>query len=422
MSKAAKQIIIILGLLLVVSIVFAFSTFSQKTAVEATAAKLQEQAEGYKKDIAALDQKQKELSGENERIKQQAADVAKQKNSLQGEVDNLAKKIKDFEGRINDISGERDELKDRYSKVSRERDDVMTRLQDTERKLADAEEKAKEMAAVVAPEPTIIDDTKQLESHWAQVLKEKADLNLRIDKLENDLNQSAMDIEELKKKNSDLELEISALKQEREDLQQQIKRGQDIADNVSLDLVREKNDKQFVGTQLDKIKEENLALRAQVKELGSMKIVLEKSISKLQEDKLAIEKKLSQSETVIQDRLDDVLKLKEDINRKVLSDNKPQEVVLAPIIVNGSGSASSEKPAQSKNVNLSGEIVSVNQENNFVIVDLGQNSGVSIGDRLSVYRGEAYLGEVEIIQVRTDISAADIKKQSSPFQPGDIVK
>lgn len=295
-------------------------------------------------------------------------------------------------------------------------------MQDTERKLADAEEKAKEMAAVVAPEPTIIDDTKQLESHWAQVLKEKADLNLRIDKLENDLNQSAMDIEELKKKNSDLELEISALKQEREDLQQQIKRGQDIADNVSLDLVREKNDKQFVGTQLDKIKEENLALRAQVKELGSMKIVLEKSISKLQEDKLAIEKKLSQSETVIQDRLDDVLKLKEDINRKVLSDNKPQEVVLAPIIVNGSGSASSEKPAQSKNVNLSGEIVSVNQENNFVIVDLGQNSGVSIGDRLSVYRGEAYLGEVEIIQVRTDISAADIKKQSSPFQPGDIVK
>jgi chromosome segregation ATPase len=421
MSKAAKQVIIILGVLLAVSIFVAFSTFSQKTAIEQTAAQLQGEVDGHKKNIAVLDQKQKELSEECDRIKQQAADVTKQKARLQEDVDSLSKKLKDFETRVGDISEERDELKDRYSKVSRERDDVIAKLQDTEKKLSEAQKKAEEMASVVAPTPAVIDDNKQLESHWAQVLKEKADLNLRIDKLENDLNQSAMDIEELKKKNSDLELEISALKQEREDLQQQIKRGQDIADNVSIDLVREKNDKQFVGTQLDKIKEENLALRAQVKELGSMKIVLEKSISKLQEDKLAIEKKLSQSETVIQDRLDDVLKLKEDINRKVLSDNKPQEVILPPIIVNGSG-VSAEKPAGAASVNASGEIVSVNQENNFIIVDLGQNSGVSVGDRLSVYRGDAYLGEVEIIQVRADISAADIKKQSSPFQAGDIVK
>jgi hypothetical protein len=66
--------------------------------------------------------------------------------------------------------------------------------------------------------------------------------------------------------------------------------------------------------------------------------------------------------------------------------------------------------------------VSINKENNFVIIDLGQNSGVNIGDRLSVYRGDTYVGELEIIQVRTDISAADIKKQSMPIQAGDSVR
>ena len=417
MSKGAKQVIIILGLLLVVSIVFALSTFSQKASIEENNSKLQEEIVGHKKNLATFEQKQKELATENDQIKKQASDVAGQKNRLEGEVEDLATKIKDFESRVEALNGERDEWKNRYGKISKERDDAMAKLQEAEQKLAEEQKRTSEQM-VIAPSADV-DPNKQLESHWSEVLKEKAELNLRITKLEDELNQSAMDIEELKKKNSDLSLEISSLKQEKEELTRQIRLKGDVADNISIDLVREKNDKQFVSDQFDKLKQENLSLRAQVKELGSMKIILEKSISRLQDDKGQIQKKLEQSETVIQNRLDDVLQLKEDIN-KVSNANQAQEVILPPIIVNGS--SSSEVKQEQGGVKLSGEIVSVNQENNFVIVSLGQKSGVNIGDRLSVYRADAYVGEIEIIQVRTDISAADIKKQSMPFQAGDIVK
>ncbi|MCX5681166.1 MAG: hypothetical protein NT079_02645 [Candidatus Omnitrophica bacterium] len=132
---------------------------------------------------------------------------------------------------------------------------------------------------------------------------------------------------------------------------------------------------------------------------------------------------MAQSEVVVQDRLEDVSKLKENISQKSASDQgKAQEVMLPPIIVNGSSAGAKAASSQAAGVKVAGQVVSINQENNFVIIDLGQSAGINIGDRLSVYRGDTYVGEVEIIQVRTDISAADIKKQSMPFQAGDTVK
>lgn len=414
MSKAAKQIIIILGVLLVVSVGVALSTFSQKSVLEKAHQDLQGKTVSYEKDITSLNQAKNDLTNENEKLKNDIGRVSGIKDQLQEKVNDLLSKARDFDARINEAAAERNDLKKKYEKVSKERDDAVAKLQEVQEKLNEAE---KAGGMVYAGDPD-----KQAENHWAQVLKDKAELNLRLEKLEADLNRSALNIEELKKKNSDLELEISSLKQEREELGREIKRRSEIADNISIDLVREKNDKKLVLDQFEKIKEENLALRAQVKELGAMKIVLEKSITKLQDDKGVIEKKLVQSEAAIQDRLSDVLQIKEDLAKQVTTanQNKPQEVMLPPIIVNGSNSGAAEM-AQA-GIKTTGQVVSVNQDNNFVIIDLGQSSGVNIGDRFSVYRGDAYVGDIEVIQVRTDISAADIKKQSMPLQAGDSVK
>jgi hypothetical protein len=70
-----------------------------------------------------------------------------------------------------------------------------------------------------------------------------------------------------------------------------------------------------------------------------------------------------------------------------------------------------------------GSVISINQSNNFVIVDLGQeNSSVSIGAPLKVYRGSNEIATLEVIQVRRDICAADIKDKTSDLQVGDVVK
>lgn len=427
MSKSAKQVVIILVLLLVVSIVFALSTFKEKATLADNNSQLQGEVTGYKKNLAAAGEKQKELASENDQLKQQASEVLDKKTKLEEELTQLNTKIADFEVRIETLNSERDDWKGRYEKASKERDEAIAKMEDAAKKL----EEQKKLAASQAAENSYaeLDPSKQSENHWSGVLQEKAQLNLRIEKLEGDLNQSAMDIEELKKRNSDLEMEINSLKQEKDELVRQMTLKTNVADNISVDLVREKNDKKAVIDQLEKMKQENLDLRSQVKELGTMKIALEKSITRLQEDKAVIEKKLIQSETVIQSRLDDVIKLKDDIRKASSAKPKEQEVMLPPIIVNGSSSqakpeapAAPQAPQPSAQRTISGKVVSVNQENNFVILDLGEKSGAKIGDRLSVYRDDGYIGELEIIQVRSDISAADIRKQSMPLQPGDSVK
>ena len=57
-----------------------------------------------------------------------------------------------------------------------------------------------------------------------------------------------------------------------------------------------------------------------------------------------------------------------------------------------------------------------------MIVDLGEKSGVRLGDSLSVYRDSKYIARLEVIQVRGDISAADLKDQWSKVKVGDIIR
>jgi uncharacterized coiled-coil DUF342 family protein len=68
-------------------------------------------------------------------------------------------------------------------------------------------------------------------------------------------------------------------------------------------------------------------------------------------------------------------------------------------------------------------VVAVNRDNNFVIVNEGSAQGVKTGDSLKVYGPDNRLaGELEVIQVRQDISAADIKKELQPLRVGFQVK
>ena len=171
-------------------------------------------------------------------------------------------------------------------------------------------------------------------------------------------------------------------------------------------------------------------LRTQVKQLSSTKISLEKSITRLNEDKSAVEQKLAETENMIQGRIDDIWQVKESLDQtfKAVKSSQGQdskEVELPPIIVSAASPAFREispREASEPTPGVSGKVISVNDENNFVILDLGENSGIKLGDSLSVYRGSEYIAGLEVIQVRQDISAADIKEKGARIKAGDTVR
>jgi hypothetical protein len=65
----------------------------------------------------------------------------------------------------------------------------------------------------------------------------------------------------------------------------------------------------------------------------------------------------------------------------------------------------------------------VNNEEKFVVLDLGESSGARPGLQLRVMRGDKNIATVEVIETRKDISAADIKEIISgvTIQEGDVV-
>ena len=131
---------------------------------------------------------------------------------------------------------------------------------------------------------------------------------------------------------------------------------------------------------------------------------------------------------MIQARIDEVWKIKQNLDQKIAElPAKGREVELPPIIVNAKVQAGPDAAAMNRTTaepvpEKAGSIISINEQNNFVIVDLGEGEGSHVGKQLKAYRGNNAIADLEVIQVRKDISAADIKSKSTVLRVGDIVR
>jgi hypothetical protein len=68
---------------------------------------------------------------------------------------------------------------------------------------------------------------------------------------------------------------------------------------------------------------------------------------------------------------------------------------------------------------VEGRILSVDVETEFVIVSLGENDGLSVGNILSVYRNDDYLGDIKVTRLQPKMSAADL---ITPFSIRNVQK
>lgn len=431
MSQAAKQMIvtIVLGVLLAAAAGYALLVSQQNDQLNKQKQSLQQQIDEYQG-------REKTQIIENKNLSEKLAKLEKEKSDLTSKIDSIGGNIEDVGKKITDLTKERDDLKTRYASMQKERDDLAKTL--AEKSAAMAELATKNAQTAKAPKPSddegVIQDDQDSAAHvkaddetyWAEILKSKAALKVDLDKLKETLSQSALEISDLKKQNADLQLEISKLNNDKEGIAREIKYGNDLAKNLSIELARAQSDKQFMADRMEKILEENTNLHEQLKKLSSTKVALEKNIVKLQDDKKKVEMRLLETEGMIQSRVDQIYQLKDSLE----SDFKPSrknprtgEVELSPIVVsNGSTQAKTLAEVQAPAAGYKGNVVSVNDENNFVIVNLGEDAGIKTGDKLNVYRGVDYIAGLEVIQTRKDICAADIKNKMLKIQVGDSVR
>ena len=133
-------------------------------------------------------------------------------------------------------------------------------------------------------------------------------------------------------------------------------------------------------------------------------------------------------EVLLKDKMSQAENLKSQAEVAVPQRVKDESVELPPITVRPQQAAVSAakprtevRPEDNSEV-FRGKIVALNRDNNFVVIDLGQDAGVNVGDIFQVYRDNRLIAKLETIQVRQNIAACDIRDEVSSVRVGDNIR
>lgn len=452
MSKAAKATVFILAFLLLAVGAACIMTVLEKQKVEESNLQLNQELSKEKKlsreqmkDIKRLEGDLKTTTADKKQLEKELARAQNKQKELNTTLVRTKDELDNITERKDRIQEERDRALDDIQSMELQHRSALERVrkdvaQESEAQIA-ALKRSLEQAQEIAQESPRVemlqhsssneyaldrgDSSIDNEAYWASVLRDKASLEIKIEELNEELSAKSLAIVELTRSNDDLSSTLGMLRHDKEEIEREIKYKNDLINNLSLELARTKNDKKFVADRVAKLNNENKGIRQEVKKLAASRNALEKSILQVTQQKTKMEKELGKTESIVQSKIDEIWDIKQSLDKtmRAVSTRMPENntVELSPIIVNAD-SRGVNFDAQEMAPRISGSIVSINKENNFVIVDLGEASGLQLGDVLNVYRDTKYIARLEVIQVRKDISAADIKDQWSQVRVGDSIQ
>ena len=325
----------------------------------------------------------------------------------------LRSKLQAIEDKFKALEASHATLKSERETAAGERDELKRDLASVKKGKAFLEKRLKEMES---------------DMFVASLLKQKVSLEVEIQRLRSEIDPKNQEISRLKAEGMDKEIILSRLQEENNLIEQRLKDSEQVAQILSSDILKEKDLNKDDKAAHEKIAMENNALKSRIGELG--KIAKEYNI--LLAEKEDMRTKIAKLESDIEYKNREIDKFKiafqENAARhgetRAEAYHSPEEVNLPPIITQKTAKLTTPSLERiGEKSELKGRIVTVNKEHNFVVIDLGKQDGIGIGNKFNVYREDMFLGSIEIIQARDRIAAADIKdlKEGMDIEINDTV-
>lgn len=353
-----------------------------------------------------------QISSAKQKVQREKNALKEENTALQTKIERMQKENSSLKDRLTSldknltaVSQEKDEIQKRYEMVVKEKDKLV--------------EEINSLRVQKPPEQEAL-TPKTEDAYWGRILKTKTDLELQLENVRNELRDAKINVEQMQREKASLELEANNLNREKDDAKRQVEYNQKLVDSLSTELARETSDKLQISNNLKLIKGENAVLKRQLESLGKRKINLEKKSAELQDENAALERGFGEMEILLRDKVNKIndLRQKMEIIRSGGKIDIPpeEETVELPAIV--------VRPQAESSIHTSteGRVLAINRDNHFVIINMGEDSGIRLGDTLRVYREDKNIATIEVIQIRKDISACDIKTEPTPIKVGDEVK
>lgn len=190
--------------------------------------------------------------------------------------------------------------------------------------------------------------------------------------------------------------ELSRVNAQREELSRSLEERQRQLDQMTAELDAARGAQAELTRQVSGLNNERGELRQQVASLQDAKQLLETKVLELSQhptvelDKVLVSGAASQAPAVL-----------------------PPSVALEP----------AQPPTAPMAGGLSGQVVVVNREYDFIVMNLGRNHGVTVGQELRIIRDQQELGRVRVEKVYDELSAAALlpQAQEDQIREGDAV-
>jgi hypothetical protein len=348
-------------------------------------------------DKTLLVEENNELKYKSSKLERQAQEAVRQLEVVQGQLDTIEKERTTDLQKIADLTGERDLLIEKV-KASAGKNVMGSRSSSS---------------SSMSPDMDVPDQ------HWADFVKKKATLEAEVDDLKEKLLDAKSRISMLDKDNKEISIRMDQKSKEQERLTDEIKFKERTLRVMSMDLVSEREERSSAVRELTKLRSENVSLKRELVLANKEQMKLQTTLKTSMDKKNALQTRISDAENILKEKSFAFGELQNSLKSAIaggrrIGASESASVELPPIVV---------KPSAPGLRGIRGEIIAINREEKFVVVDLGEASGLRPGVLLKAMRGDREIATLEVIETRKEISAADIKESAGGFtiSEGDIV-
>jgi chromosome segregation ATPase len=392
--------------------------------------------------FVAQSNKIKSLENDKAALESDKASLTDRVNLLTKEKDTLQEKVTGLTSDLENLNKEKDELQGKFDVLVSESENLKSQVSAF---AAEKEKQSENKSSKNDSRRYVSSD--QDDAYWASILKNKVELEVQVDTLKEEIKATKESVSKLTADKNNLVNDLKGINRDTEDLQHSSDYNQKMVDSLTKDLASGKFEKLEMDRRLGVLKGDNLFLRQQVNLLNRNKVQLESKLLDLQSRNASLEKSLAGMEAYVKEQVMTIDSLRSPMPQRAkkpsvfdskylnnvemeveetgLQGQKKSSIELPPIIVRpqGQGSGQNRKQQQTAEARAGGaEVVSVDRDNNFVVINVGKRDGVKISDTFQVYRFGQQIGSIEILQARESISACDIKEETVVIAAGDMVK
>ncbi|NQT89629.1 MAG: hypothetical protein HQ558_00035 [Candidatus Omnitrophica bacterium] len=203
--------------------------------------------------------------------------------------------------------------------------------------------------------------------------------------------------------------DLSAAEKERDYLQKKIAQSKEAAAALEAELVRNKKQVKTISDKISQINSNTSQSKAKAEQTKKNIELLSNNISEVASGAVGIKEQFTMLQKTKAALKKHLASYRKDKKRESVAAEAGLEGIQQGIIP--------LRPI------LTGEILTINNEFNFIVVDLGSDDGTEEGMILDIVRDDGILGQAKVETVRTNISAAALsdKELITKIRSGDKV-